>query len=155
MIWNLQIKTKKKVALCIVLGLALVAQSDPTWAIHEVYLWAGLETFILVVLGSVPTLKPIYDHFNSDKRLRSSYNTKQSHEVGPNSTFFPKTGDASRPSLARGRSHVENSEDKIPLNDIQTRQTFENAAQDEEAAPQHVGGAFDPDYIVICGHNVV
>ncbi|MCJ1356586.1 MAG: hypothetical protein MMC33_006581 [Icmadophila ericetorum] len=36
-------------------------ESDVTWDSYDLFQWNGAETFLIIVCGCLPTLKPIYD----------------------------------------------------------------------------------------------
>ena len=79
LIWNLQPELRKRVSLCILLGLGITAaicgivkttylselsaHSDTTWQTYDLIVWAGSELFILVFCGSIPMLKPLWDRY--------------------------------------------------------------------------------------------
>ncbi|GAB0134512.1 hypothetical protein EsDP_00002879 [Epichloe bromicola] len=77
-LYNLDLTVKKKLGLCLLLGLgataavfaavktsylsSLTARSDITWETYNLYLWSGMELFVIIVCGSVPPIKPVCDH---------------------------------------------------------------------------------------------
>ncbi|KAK2606307.1 hypothetical protein QQS21_003238 [Conoideocrella luteorostrata] len=78
-LYNLDLTLTKKLGLCVLLGLGITAavfasvktmfltslneRSDITWETYNLYVWSGLELFVIIVCGSVPPIKPVYDHF--------------------------------------------------------------------------------------------
>ena len=81
---------KKRVNLCILLGLGIVAgicgivkmtylsrlsqHEDITWETYDLILWAGSELFVLVFCGCVPPLKPLWDrHIRKKNPAPSGY----------------------------------------------------------------------------------
>ena len=90
--WPLKLSREKRVALIALLGGGVFAgvcgavkasylpsanSDDVTWATYDLLLWHGAEYFLVVVLGSLPTLKPIWDLARGRRRTatagRSSY----------------------------------------------------------------------------------
>ena len=74
--WHLKLSLDKRVGLILLLSGGVFAgicgavkaaylpsanSDDVTWATYDLLLWHGAEDFLVIVLGSVPTLKPIYD----------------------------------------------------------------------------------------------
>ncbi|MCJ1439063.1 hypothetical protein MMC27_008454 [Xylographa pallens] len=74
--WNLNMSLKKRIALCFLMGGGLLAAIsgaiktsklpeanavDVTWGTYDLLLWNGAETFLVILCGSIPALKPIYD----------------------------------------------------------------------------------------------
>ncbi|PSN75622.1 hypothetical protein BS50DRAFT_568219 [Corynespora cassiicola Philippines] len=77
LIWGLQLDLKKKIGLAVLLCcgaltgvcaavktsklVSLASRSDLTWETYDLYIWTGVEIVLLIVCGSVPALKPLYD----------------------------------------------------------------------------------------------
>ncbi|ESZ95457.1 integral membrane protein [Sclerotinia borealis F-4128] len=74
--WNLQMKLKRKIVLCVVMGLGviasicafikvsklkLIAKEDPTWSPLNLFVWAGVEINVIIICACVPTLRPLID----------------------------------------------------------------------------------------------
>ena len=88
LIYNLHMELKKRVNLCILLGLGVIAaicgivkttflpslggHADITWNTYNLIVWAGSELFVLVFCGSVPPLKPLWDRYISKKSYSHS-----------------------------------------------------------------------------------
>lgn len=78
-IWGLHLPLRQRVGLVVLLGVggfsgvcaavkasnlaSLAARSDLTWATFELYAWASSEIFLIIVCGSIPTIKPLWDRF--------------------------------------------------------------------------------------------
>ena len=76
--YKLNLSVKKKVGLCLLLGLgitaaifaivktkylsSLSARSDITWETYNLMVWSGSELFVIIFCGSVPPIKPLYDY---------------------------------------------------------------------------------------------
>lgn len=76
-IWDLQLSVRKRISLILLLGAgvfsgvcsaiktdqlnSLTSRSDLTWETFSLYLWTGAEIFLVIVCGSLPTLKPLWD----------------------------------------------------------------------------------------------
>ncbi|KAF2236998.1 hypothetical protein EV356DRAFT_530507 [Viridothelium virens] len=148
-IWNLQMKLERKVALCTVLGLGvfasvssavkasklneLNARADITWETYELYVWTSAEIFVIIVLGSVPTLRPVFERFilkpkssyarpskTSYQRDLESSGLSGSTRVGGDSQTHPKSATKdSRLDTDRGDSELAR------LTSIRMQQTFE------------------------------
>ncbi|KID59830.1 uncharacterized protein G6M90_00g093400 [Metarhizium brunneum] len=88
--YNLNLTWKKKVELCILLGLGVIAaifaavkttylvalneRSDITWETYNLYMWSGAELFVIILCGSVPPIKPVYDYLLGKPKNRSANN---------------------------------------------------------------------------------
>ncbi|MCJ1412561.1 hypothetical protein MMC19_006658 [Ptychographa xylographoides] len=111
---------RKKVCLCMLMGLGLFAAiaaiiktsklpelnvEDFTWVSFELYSWAIVEIFILVVCGCIPTLGPLYSQWLGSKTLQY-YRTLTLHAQGPQSDNPAQRvamGKIGHPSIIRGR----------------------------------------------------
>ncbi|QUC21865.1 uncharacterized protein UV8b_06106 [Ustilaginoidea virens] len=76
-LYRLNLTFRKKLGLCALLGLGataavfaavktsylyqLSARSDITWETYNLYVWSGLELFVIIVCGSLPPIKPVCD----------------------------------------------------------------------------------------------
>ncbi|KAF2964104.1 hypothetical protein GQX73_g9479 [Xylaria multiplex] len=114
LIRKLKLNQRKKIALCVLLGLGLIAalfsgikihflgdlkaRQDFTWSAFEIQAWTGAEAFVMMLCGNIPPLIPLWDRFISHK-LDSTYGRKllpQKHS----DNFSPKITDASYNSNA-------------------------------------------------------
>lgn len=79
-VWNLRMPLGKKLQLGIGLGLTLVTgaaavvktvltsrvdTTDPTWSLFTTLVWFGTEAMLIIVLGSIPVLYPLWERFIS------------------------------------------------------------------------------------------
>jgi len=79
-VWNLRMARAKKIQLMVGLGLTLVTgaaavvktvltsdvdTTDPTWSLFYTLIWFGTEAMLIIVLGSVPVLYPLWERFIS------------------------------------------------------------------------------------------
>ncbi|OCL05545.1 hypothetical protein AOQ84DRAFT_441419 [Glonium stellatum] len=103
LVYRLQLNLRKKVGLCLLLGcgsltgicaaiktsklVSLASRSDLTWGTYELYIWTGLEIVLLIICGSIPTLKPLYAMVKSEK-LR--FPSKSIQDLSDNSRSFPR-----------------------------------------------------------------
>ena len=87
-IYKLNLELKKRVNLCILLGLGVItsicgivkatyipslkAHADITWNTYDLLVWSGSELFVLICCGSIPTLKPLWDRYISQKNYSAS-----------------------------------------------------------------------------------
>lgn len=108
-VWNLKLDMKRKIGLCLLLGTGIftgicaaikttlledfASQTDLTWATYGAFAWASLEIALVMICGSVPTLKPLYDYFAHNKPL------------GPHKRPQASSGKSSY------RKHTDNSSD--------------------------------------------
>ncbi|MCJ1402818.1 hypothetical protein MMC11_006039 [Xylographa trunciseda] len=94
-VWNLQMARKKKIAICVFLGLGVFAgvtavikivylnnlnqRSDLTWDSYELEAWTAAQIFLLILCGTIPALKPLYDqsHFRSSLLSVSNHTYKK------------------------------------------------------------------------------
>jgi hypothetical protein len=76
-VYNLNMELKKRINLCVILGLGIVAaicgivkmnylrtlgaHSDITWETYNLIVWSGSELFVLIFCGSIPPLKGLWD----------------------------------------------------------------------------------------------
>jgi hypothetical protein len=97
-VWGLEMAIRKKVWLTVLLGLgvfssvsaaikvshlsALSQHSDLTWETFDLYLWTGIESFLILVCGTIPTLKPLFDKYIS-KKIKSLYGTSHGSSGHP------------------------------------------------------------------------
>ncbi|KAM0800903.1 hypothetical protein BDR22DRAFT_907498 [Usnea florida] len=86
--YRLQMTFARRVALCCLLGLGLVAalfcgiktrylvdlteRSDLTWETYDIEAFTGAEAFVMIICGNIPPLKPLWDRFVT-KKLDSNY----------------------------------------------------------------------------------
>ncbi|MCJ1387113.1 hypothetical protein MMC17_010242 [Xylographa soralifera] len=117
--WNLNMSIHRRVALCLLMSGGVLAgicgavktsklpetdDLDVTWATYDLLLWNAAETFLVIICGSLPTLKPIYDMCLGRARERftkpsraSSYPSKPSNRFGNKKNSYPShsrsTGD--------------------------------------------------------------
>ncbi|KAK7744117.1 hypothetical protein SLS53_003638 [Cytospora paraplurivora] len=83
-IGKLNLHPRKKIALCVLLGLGLIcavfsaiklpylvdltSRSDFTWSAYDVEMWTGAEAFVMMVCGNIPPLQPLWDSKISGSR---------------------------------------------------------------------------------------
>ncbi|MCJ1242692.1 hypothetical protein MMC14_010701 [Varicellaria rhodocarpa] len=110
--WNLNMDVKKKIGICFLMGMGLLAgicgaiktsklpettRSDYTWATYDLTLWSGAETFLIVVCGCIPTLKPVsqqlFDRGSMSTGVVSSGQPKPSYRIRSLSSRIPINDD--------------------------------------------------------------
>jgi hypothetical protein len=80
---GLNLPKAKKIALCVLLSLGLIAaifgglkirflddlgpQSDFTWNQYDIQVWTAAEVFVIMVCGNIPPLQLIWDRFVTHK----------------------------------------------------------------------------------------
>ncbi|KAM7200827.1 hypothetical protein V8F33_003758 [Rhypophila sp. PSN 637] len=86
---GLKLRLGKKIALCILLSLGLIAavfsaikvpyladlgaRVDFTWNAYGIQMWTGAEAFVMILCGNIPPLQILWDRFITHK-VDSSYN---------------------------------------------------------------------------------
>ncbi|OAQ65152.1 hypothetical protein VFPPC_06312 [Pochonia chlamydosporia 170] len=118
-LYNLELTWKKKIGLCVLLGLSFAAavfatvktkyltslsgRSDITWETYDLYVWSASELFVIIVCGSVPPIKPVYDYIIGKPPVSSAnatgygrYASSGSYPHGNSRTS--RTSRTSRPS---------------------------------------------------------
>ncbi|KAL2055817.1 hypothetical protein ABVK25_004061 [Lepraria finkii] len=69
----------------------LNARGDLTWETYEFYVWSATETFLLIVYGSVPTFKPIYDLARERTHSSLSFFSSRNNSSSPFSSSGTNT----------------------------------------------------------------
>ncbi|MCJ1268754.1 hypothetical protein MMC22_008642 [Lobaria immixta] len=84
-IWRLHMAVQKRIGLCILLGLGILAGISAAiktskfvmlrqdWANFDLIAWTAAENTCLVICSSVPTLKPLYDQLFHRKHSTTIY----------------------------------------------------------------------------------
>ncbi|MCJ1371838.1 hypothetical protein MMC20_003058 [Loxospora ochrophaea] len=176
--WNLQLSTRKKIGLVLLLGGGIFAgvasfikssklpglsgRSDFTWNSYEPIVC--VEVFLLIVCGSIPALKPIYDQiFGKPKGSSSPYNSFSRRGYRIQSSTDDQSLTLKRISApgkttttvvnSRPKSDAcfnsRSNKDVPPLpNDINIKKTFEVSVTGSRL-PSH------SDQDVVSGHEVV
>jgi hypothetical protein len=118
--YRLSITIEKKLGLSVLLGLGLVAaicgaiktkflaslsaRSDLTWETYNLFVWSSAELFVIIVCGSVPPIKPLYDMIFHHNRMRTGYgstagtqnNYVEEHSLKSSSSGWPLGGNGDR-----------------------------------------------------------
>lgn len=84
LVWQLKTTVRRRVGLVMLLGCgllsgvfasiktsqlaALFARGDLTWDSFDLFLWVSGEIFVLILCGSIPTSKPLWERFCGHKR---------------------------------------------------------------------------------------
>lgn len=113
--YRLSLTMEKRLGLSILLGLGLVAavcgaiktkflaslsaRSDLTWETYNLFVWSSAELFVIIVCGSVPPIKPLYDMLFNQNRMRTGYGTTttcnnyvEEHSLKSSSSAWPLGG---------------------------------------------------------------
>ncbi|MCJ1293337.1 hypothetical protein MMC34_004891 [Xylographa carneopallida] len=108
--WNFNMSVKKRIALSFLMSGGLLAAIsgaiktsklpeanavDVTWGTYDLLLWNGAETFLVILCGSIPALKPIYDMC----LRRQQASSRALFSIPRRPTYRPKK---SFPSLSTG-----------------------------------------------------
>jgi len=79
-VWNLRMALAKRIQLMVGLGLTMVTgavaivktvvtskadATDPTWSLFWTLIWFGTEAMLIIVLGTIPVLYPLWERFVS------------------------------------------------------------------------------------------
>lgn len=125
--YNLNLSFKKKLGLSVLLGLGLVAaicgaiktkflaslsaRSDLTWDTYNLFVWSSAELFVIIVCGSVPPIKPLYDMVFRKNRPRTGYGytTSGNHYIQEHSL---KSTSSSRPLGSGDRNLMSDSDEE-------------------------------------------
>ncbi|RWA07280.1 hypothetical protein EKO27_g7834 [Xylaria grammica] len=92
---RLKLQRPRKISLCVLLGLGLIAalfsgikihflgdlkaREDFTWSAYDIQAWTGAEAFVMILCGNIPPLLPLWDRFISHK-LGSSYGRRSARQ---------------------------------------------------------------------------
>ncbi|EFY89839.1 hypothetical protein J3458_001505 [Metarhizium acridum] len=123
--YNLKLSWRKKIGLCALLGLSFTAaifatvktkyltslggRSDITWDTFNLYVWSASELFVIIVCGSVPPIKPVYDYIVGNPPNSSAY-------ANYGSGSYPHNSGNSRASRNSRRSDpFKSREDELEL----------------------------------------
>lgn len=95
LIWKLHLSARKRFGLIVLLGsgifsgvsaaiktnqlVTLTARSDLTWETFGLYLWTGIEIFLIIVCGCVPTLRTLGTWFSGRQSTGRASGTRSSH----------------------------------------------------------------------------
>ncbi|KAL8852448.1 MAG: hypothetical protein Q9221_002678 [Calogaya cf. arnoldii] len=111
-IWKLQLSTRKKVGLSLLLSAGIFAgicaavktskipitvsgQIDITWMTIELLMWGGIEMNVIIIAACIPTLRPLIlvllgrpsgSQYRNGASSRKSY----SQHLGPNGSTLPR-----------------------------------------------------------------
>ncbi|KAM7214601.1 hypothetical protein V8F06_010000 [Rhypophila decipiens] len=120
---GLKLRLGKKIALCILLSLGLIAavfsaikvpyladlgaRVDFTWNAYGIQMWTGAEAFVMILCGNIPPLQILWDRFITHK-VDSSYN--RVHNSKSNNTGG-SGGGYNHHSAGTGRRLISSSRD--------------------------------------------
>ena len=125
--YKLSLSFEKKLGLSILLGLGLLAatcgaikikflaglsaRSDLTWETYNLFVWSGSELFLIIVCGSVPPIKPLYDMIFKKNRIRAGYGYTNSRNNYP-TKYSQKSNSSERPLESSDRNFVNLSDEE-------------------------------------------
>ncbi|CAG8953110.1 hypothetical protein HYFRA_00003307 [Hymenoscyphus fraxineus] len=147
--WNMNMNPKKKIALCFLLGLGLIAalfsgikiryiidlsaRADFTWGAYDIQAWTGAEAFIMIFCGNIPPLQPLWDRFITHK-LDSNYGKTPINQYKMRGTSNNNSGPtfAGRSQYSAPSTKVEASKGSVWNDDDEERQNIKgiNATTD-------------------------
>ncbi|KAK6067449.1 Cholesterol 7-alpha-monooxygenase 4 [Seiridium cupressi] len=152
-VWRLRMPLRRKVLLIVGLGLTLVTgcagavkaamtgslTEDLTWSLFDALIWFGIESMLIIVCGSIPTLHPLWERFIKQPRQGYTSNQGSSGNYTDNSyKFKPARSIGPYSSVASRTHHVS------PMNTSQVELTRLNPYQPEASAKagaaNHDGG---------------
>lgn len=134
---ELRVDMRKRMALCLILGLGIIAGvcacvktskfsaaaslSDPTWGSYSLYMWASLELPFVIIAACIPPSKPVWDFLIKRKPISVS-NSGSNYDPGSNSSYrlIPFKVSAYVESMGPNKSfkHVAcNREDPVPMDE--------------------------------------
>ena len=131
-LYKLNLSLKKKLGLSALLGLGLVAaicgaiktkflaglsaRSDLTWETYNLFVWSGAELFVIIVCGSIPPIKPLYDLvFRKNHRSDYDYSGSSNRYVAEHSLKNPR---GHRPLEASDRHLMDSSDEELGLTGV-------------------------------------
>ncbi|KAJ5916916.1 hypothetical protein N7504_000931 [Penicillium tannophilum] len=133
-ILKLKVSVKKRMVLCALLGLGLVAcvcacikaaqfskstnNPDATWATYSVYLWASLELPFVIIAASIPPSKPVWDAIFNGKPIRLDSNTYKNSKSSGHSGLIYRFGRSQNSQL---KSSTASMEENVGETDVQEK----------------------------------
>jgi len=103
-ILRLHLTARKRNGLILLLGLgslsgvaaafktaqlvSLAARSDLTWETFQLFIWVSVEITIIILCGSVPAMKPLWDRFISQGRFGNTNSSQRYWRYGSKSSYF-------------------------------------------------------------------
>ncbi|KAL8883168.1 MAG: hypothetical protein Q9192_007396 [Flavoplaca navasiana] len=137
-VWKLQMALRKKLALCALLGMGVLAgvcatiktvhlrstthKEDMTWKLPAYLLWNALEVNIIIVAACIPTLRPLF--LVLFQRPGATAYLKKSYQMTPRTNIGVRGTNGSRKRQSRPMDDTEsqksiNGEGKeIPLVEV-------------------------------------
>nr|UZP47900.1 putative integral membrane protein [Cladonia uncialis subsp. uncialis] len=149
---ELNMGLQQKIGLCILLSLGLLAgiasivktvelqtiraEADFTWATYELFIWASIESWLVIICGSIPAVKPLFDRFVKGtplKPFRADYRNTYGYEVQSSTKISSKPSSTSRygnSTNVSGNSdpespHVLRRDSSINMRDIRVEHRVE------------------------------
>jgi hypothetical protein len=128
--YNLNLSLKKKLGLSVLLGLGLVAaicgaiktkflaglsaRSDLTWETYNLFVWSGAELFVIIVCGSIPPIKPLYDMVFRKNHTRTGYGySNSSNRYAAKNSL--KSAGSDRPFGTEDRHYMSSFDEEVGL----------------------------------------
>ena len=94
----------------------LTARADLTYITFDVMCWAGAELFVIVICGSIPTMKPLYDRYWKGDGFSKWYASRSGDEYNSKRSWLQRAMHKSRAKKPDGGILVpEYLENGIPL----------------------------------------
>lgn len=152
LVWNLKLNLQKKIGLCLLLGCGVItgiisalktshlgslsSRSDLTWETYILYIWTGVEITLIIVLGSLPPLRALYNNLtgqgNGTKRsgyYGSSYGRSGMSGTGRSKpSYKPMDSEISHPLVSVSvpeKSHVGATQQSLGKGEVNITRTFE------------------------------
>ncbi|KAF1948817.1 hypothetical protein CC80DRAFT_430540 [Byssothecium circinans] len=152
LVWNLRLNVQRKIALCLFLGCGVITgiisalktshlrslseRSDITWETYTLYIWTGVEITLIIVLGSLPPLRALYNNLtgqgNGTKRSGSharSYGQRDVSGTGRSKpSYKPMDSEISHPLVSVSvpeKSHGGVTQQTLGKGEVHITRTFE------------------------------
>ncbi|KAK3935415.1 hypothetical protein QBC46DRAFT_453475 [Diplogelasinospora grovesii] len=125
-VWKLRLPLSKRLYLIGALGLtaftgiagsvktslsaSLASPTDPTWDVFALYIWASVESMLIIVCGSIPALHPLWERFLKP-RIGTSQRSGFGYQVSGNSHGFASSRSQYMQTSSSSKSIVGYSND--------------------------------------------
>ncbi|KAL8782145.1 MAG: hypothetical protein Q9213_005649 [Squamulea squamosa] len=120
-VWKLQMEIRKKLALCVLLGMGVFAgicatiktahlrttthKEDMTWKLPQYLLWNALEVNIIIIAACIPTLRPLF--LVLFQRPGATAYVKKSYQMTPRTNTGNRGTNGSRKRQSRPADDTE------------------------------------------------
>lgn len=89
----------------------LANRADFTWATYDIFAWVTAEFFLVIVCGSIPTLRPLINFLRRKLGVKSAYSgsayKRHTEDSGPHSSSVQLSG--FRPDGVENKTGISSS----------------------------------------------